>query len=171
MKAVLDPGQNLNNRAAVTLLARQVRLTAISAGSGFGHVFVFTAPQSNCIAFIAQKDGGVAVGADRAHAICQIRSSDAGFILVGTVEKLDPVIRVNARPLEGATVLKEGDTLRIGEAVFLFETCLAPDPSLRGRDLTEEQGMARVYEALKALARGVGVGREAHQHRHGAGRR
>lgn len=171
MKTVIDSNRNLDSKPSTALLARQVRLTAISAGTGFGHVFVFTAPQSNCIGFYAHKDGAVAVGANGAGAICQIRSSDAGFILVQTVENPDQVIQVNARPLRRAAILKDGDTLRIGDAVFLFETSLTLDPSLRGRDLTEEQGMARVYEALKALARGMGVGREARQHHLGAGRR
>jgi len=154
------------------LFAREVRLTTVSCGSGFGHMFAFTAPESNCIAFRRGKNGAVAVGGDGRDAVCRIRASDAGFVLEKTVDRPELSIRVNAREVDGAMILREGDTIQVGPAVFRFETSVVADPSLRWRDLSEEQGMARLYEALKAAARGLGVSREAgRHHRTGAMRR
>ncbi len=144
----------------------------MSAGSGFGHVFVFTRPGANCIAFRPQRDGAVTVGAgeDAQDALCRIRACDAGFVLETPGEQPDMPVSVNARPAGHGTLLKDGDAIRVGPTVFRFETRATDHPSLQGRDLSEEQGMAKVYEALKAMVRAAGVGREA-AHHHGALRR
>lgn len=142
-----------NNRRADILTIRTT-LKIVSAGDWFGASRSFEGARANQI-----RPGGEDMPLPAGRACCEIRRSDAGFVIVPDEGGGD--VFVNGVPVSGARVLADSDQICAGGALILWREEVVHEASGNGRAAPREEGLSSVYQGLKKLFRRLGLFRTA----------
>ncbi len=141
-----------NRRADVRTIRATLKI--VSAGDWFGTSRSFEGVRANQI-----RPGGEDMPLPAGHPCCEIRRSDAGFVIIADEAAGD--VFLNGVPVSGARVVADGDQIGAGGALMLWREEVVHEASGNGRAAPREEGLSSVYQGLKKLFRRLGLFRTA----------
>lgn len=144
----------VSNNRRMDILTIRATLKIVSVGDWFGTSRSFEGVLTNHI-----RPGDEDMRLPAGHPCCDIRRSDAGFVIIPHGGGGD--VFVNGVRVSGARVLADGDQISAGGALMLWREEVVHEASGNGRAAPREEGLSSVYQGLKKLFRRLGLFRTA----------